>query len=201
MRYAIIKINNPDEEYELIREELIQYNILPNNVSPNWNRFGYLCYSSKENIITNYSNIALALDDSILCSSINEFINEIKKELNIKEMKKDFTLNDLKPGMVVEYRNGSKRLVVSINSKLYFISDTDYSEGSSDNYNTDLTRTSYTCFDIMKVYKVISVGGLLYMLSSAHKELVWERKEPKVYTMQEIADKLGIPVEQLRIKK
>lgn len=201
MRYVIIKINNPSEEYELIRKELVQYNITPDNVSPNWNMFGYLCYNSIENTITNYSNIVRTFDDSILCSSINEFIKEVKKKLNIKEMEKEFTLGDLKPGMVIEYRNENRRLVVLINNKLHFINDCDYLDNIEDNYKEDLTCIGGRDFDIMKIYRVHSIAGINYLLDISNKELIWERKEIKEYTMQEIADKLGIPVEQLRIKK
>lgn len=171
----------------------------------NWIQFNLIYYQPPTSVtggyISNCNSNCLSGIRATKCRNICDFIKVVKKELNIKEMEKEFTLNDLKPGMVVKYRNSNKRLVVSINGKLHFISDTDYLGDVLDNYNNDLTCISDNNFDIMKVYEVLSIGGLNYLLSSSYKELIWERKEPKVYTMQEIADKLGIPVEQLRIKK
>lgn len=79
-----IKINNPAKEYKEIKEELALYNVLPINIG-DWNVFNYLFYDPEQNIMTNYSNYGIIRRDYIRCSSTREFINSIKKVLNIKE--------------------------------------------------------------------------------------------------------------------
>lgn len=79
-----IKINNPDKEYKEIKEELALYNVLPVNIG-DWNVFNYLFYDPEQNIMTNYSSYGIIRRDYIRCSSTREFINSIKKVLNIEE--------------------------------------------------------------------------------------------------------------------
>lgn len=201
MKRILIKIDDSSKEFDLIRGELAQYNILPDKISLPWAFFKYLCYNSLENIITNYSDIILKTDDHILCESVDEFISEVKKELNIKMVDKEFTLDELKPGMVVEYRNGSKRLVVSINNRLHFISDYEHLDNIENIYNKDLTCIPERNFDIMKIYKVPKIAGLNYLLNINPKKLIWKRPAIKELTLKEIADKFGYSVKQIRIKE
>ena len=104
---------------------------------------------------------------------------------------------DLKPGMVVEYANGDKRLVIVINNKLYLI-DT-YAFAIVESFNDDLECANNPDINIVKVFQPKEAASLSTLFDC--KNCIWERPKETVLTMQEIADKFGIPVEQLKIKK
>lgn len=103
-------------------------------------------------------------------------------------MKKEFTKADLKDGMVVEYRKGNRFLVFGhkLLSSNYF----DFTNNIAD----DLTDKKYKDkdFDIMKVYKVNieNVKRLSDILKHENLELIWERKETKEMTGEEMKQKL-----------
>ena len=105
--------------------------------------------------------------------------------------------SDLKPGMVVEYASGEKRLVVTINAELYLISRASFADIKS--FKEDLTCDSNPDINIVKVYRPREAASLNTLFEC--KNCIWERPKETVLTMQEIADKFGIPVEQLKIKK
>ena len=105
--------------------------------------------------------------------------------------------SDLKPGMIVEYASGEKRLVVTINNELYLISRASFADVKS--FNDDLTYSNDLDINIVKVYQPREAASLSSLLDC--KNCIWVRPKETVLTMQEIADKFGIPVEQLKIKK
>ena len=105
--------------------------------------------------------------------------------------------SDLKPGMVVEYASGEKRLVVTINSELYLISIATFVNVKA--FNEDMTCSGNSCINIVKVYLPEEAASLNTLLQC--NNCIWERQKETVLTIQEIADKIGIPVEQIRIKK
>lgn len=114
-----------------------------------------------------------------------------------------FTKSDLKTGMVVEYRNGSRRLVL----RDYQGTGEDILIGSGwrslNDYTEDLADSDDDKdYDIMKVYVAINYCDTLYLLDSkcCKCRVVWERKEIKEVTLEQIAEKFGVPVDQLRIK-
>ena len=84
-------------------------------------------------------------------------------------MNKNFTKNDLKDGMVVQYRNGWYRVVLAGCTTLGTVCSDGYETRLKDlsNYNDDLTtRNGYHGTDIMKVFNV--------------EQVLWERKEIKL---------------------
>lgn len=106
-----------------------------------------------------------------------------------------FTKNHLKDGMVVEYRNGRRRLV--LNEK--FIGE----DGRTHfvDFNNDLTSATagvpglgnYRDFDIMKVYST-AASYVGHLFDDDELDLIWERKEEPEYkemTVEEIEKKLG----------
>ena len=105
--------------------------------------------------------------------------------------------SDLKPGMVVEYASGEKRLVVTINNELYLISRASFADVKS--FNDDLTCSNNPDINIVKIYLPKEAASLSTLLQC--NNCIWERPKETVLTIQEIADKFGIPVEQLKIKK
>lgn len=98
-------------------------------------------------------------------------------------MKKEFTKSDIKDGMVVEYRDGDRRLVID----KYLIGKNAYYELST--YNENL-EDKYPRLTIMKVFKIRQRAILERILDDDNLELIWERKEPKKMTVEEMRQKL-----------
>lgn len=138
-------------------------------------------------------------DKELTCSNLVSFEKLFKNDYELVvfneliQMKK----SDLKPGMVVEYANSEKRLVVTINAELYLISRASFADVKS--FNEDLTCNSDPKINIVKVYQPREAASLSTLLQC--NNCIWVRPKETVLTMQEIADKFGIPVEQLKIKK
>lgn len=114
-------------------------------------------------------------------------------------MKKD----ELKSGMSIMLRDGRKGLLVDVDGCLAIQYEDSWDEISY--YSYDLTSTrpfvNGKDFDIVAVYKC-GCGACLIRENLCLKDnLIWERKEPTEITMQEIADKFGIPINDLKIKK
>lgn len=105
------------------------------------------------------------------------------------------TLNDLKTGMIVTTRNGNSYIVMRD-----FLGDISVLAGISDNktisrqwinmiwYEQDLTCTDISRLDIISVYSSDPCD------IDIKKGLIWERKEYKEVTMQEIEEKFGCKV-------
>ncbi len=105
--------------------------------------------------------------------------------------------SDLKPGMVIEYANGERRLVIEFNDELFFLGN--YGWGRLKDYPEDLENFNRN-FSIDKIYKPRFMTGLDSMLKDVYN-CIWERPKSVELTMEEIAEKFGIDVEQLKIKK
>lgn len=105
--------------------------------------------------------------------------------------------SDLKPGMVIEYANGERRLVIEFNNKLALLGDVGWDNLT--NHTSDLECVITKNCTINKVYKPQDIRGLSFLLKIEHP-CIWERKSVEL-TMEEIAEKFGINVEQLKIKK
>lgn len=102
-------------------------------------------------------------------------------------MQKEFTKEDLKSGMAVEYKCKSygKRMVVGN----MLIGE----DGSHDleAYKNDLTEGYVgSQLDIIRVYKIKYVKRLEHILDDDNLELIWEREEPKKMTVEEMRKKL-----------
>ena len=98
-------------------------------------------------------------------------------------MQKEFTKADLKDGMVVEYRDGDRRLVID----KYLIGKKAHYELST--YNENL-EDGYPGLTIMKVFKIRQRAILERILDDDNLELIWERTEPKKMTVEEMRKKL-----------
>lgn len=105
------------------------------------------------------------------------------------------TLNDLKTGMIVKIREGSSYIIMRD-----FIDEGDILAGLScnnvisntwtslSNYNQDMTHSELPNLDIVSVY-----ASPEYSVDTPTK-LLWERKEYKEVTIQEIQEKFGCKV-------
>ena len=149
----------------------------------------------------------LYMDDDKFLSYSNLDVLKYHEKNNYKvvvfneliQMKK----SDLKLGMVVEYRCGEKALVISVNDEVLF-SDSNGFMRLKD-YNDDLLvidrHNDSGKWDIDKIFKVTLGCSIDTMLSGNFLKLLWERQKEVELTMDEIAEKFGIPVKNLKIKK
>lgn len=102
-----------------------------------------------------YPVIGANLDKTNLCgwvSNIDETI--ISADEYLTGIRENFTLGDLEDGMVVEYRNGEKRLFMYDS----FIGIDSY--GDIENYNENFSHNQeYFELDVVKIYKLYSFKG------------------------------------------
>ena len=100
-------------------------------------------------------------------------------------MKKEFTKSDIKDGMVVEYNDNSfgKRLVVGD----FLIGEDGYADLGD--YNENL-KNVVSDLEIVRVYKIKCMGKISSIMYDVNLELIWERKEPKKMTIEEMRQKL-----------
>ena len=103
-------------------------------------------------------------------------------------MQKEFTKADLKDGMVVETRCGDKYLVLGNRA----IKNSGYN--SLNGYGDDLTECEYhdKLFDIVRVFKARNdcVYKLDDLFHYENLQAIWERKETKRMTVEEMRQKL-----------
>ena len=99
-------------------------------------------------------------------------------------MQKEFTKADLKDGMVVEYSNGKRRLVLNN----HLVGKDGYYELNE--YREDMKDKEYSDKDIMRVFKIATVTTLGYIFHIENLELIWERTETKRMTTEEMRKKL-----------
>lgn len=99
----------------------------------------------------------------------------------------------LKPGYVVEYDDGSK----------FVITQDVYGNNFGLQLGASIMWTSLETLEgIDKVYQIDRPGALhKTFMHDTYLTLVWEKPKEVELTMQQIADKFGINVDQLRIKK
>lgn len=100
-------------------------------------------------------------------------------------MQKEFTKADLRDGMVVEYNDNSfgKRLVVGD----FLIGEDGYADLGD--YNENL-KNVVSDLEIVRVYKIKCMGKISSIMYDVNLELIWERKEPKKMTVEEMRKKL-----------
>lgn len=101
-------------------------------------------------------------------------------------MNKEFTKADLRDGMVVEQRDGDMYLVLAgmvVRKRGY---------NRIGDYDDDLKCAGYTGGDIVKVYRITPglLGCIKDVFIKGNLELIWERKEPKKMTVEEMRKKL-----------
>lgn len=100
-------------------------------------------------------------------------------------MQKEFTKSDLKDGMVVEYNDNcfGKRLVIGG----FLIGEDGYADLGE--YNENL-KSMESDLEIVRVYKIKHMGKFSGIMKNHNLELIWERKEPKKMTIEEMRKKL-----------
>ena len=108
-------------------------------------------------------------------------------------------LKDLKNGMTVETKNRIQyRVIKDLDTEYYghqdviFARDGAFTIGSD--YNEEMKRVNYDSndLDIIKVYDISKLSYILNM--NIVGELIWERKEEKELTVEEISELLGYTI-------
>ncbi len=120
-------------------------------------------------------------------SSLDIAENYNYKILEWSDYMKKFTKSDLKDGMVVEYNDKcfGKRLVIGG----FLIGEDGYAR--LENYEHNLiNRKRIDGMDIVKVYKIKQGYPFGRIMEDHNLELIWERKEPKKMTIEEMRQKL-----------
>ena len=103
-----------------------------------------------------------------------------KNKMEDLSLSKEFTIDDLKNGMVVEYGNGKRRLVLNN----YMIGKDGYC--TLDHYKENMKDKEFSDNDIMRVF-TISLDRIFHI---ENLNLIWERKETKKMTVEEMQNKL-----------
>ena len=139
----------------------------------------YKRYIGKTGVITRLEKTNFTCDDGYILTFDDRESRCIWEdhELELVESK-PFTKSDLKDGMIVEYRNGHKRLYINGIFTAY-----DWGWISLDDFNDDLTYPTSEFYgdtlDVVKVYKT-NARLLKDMLNDPSRlELIWERVETK----------------------
>lgn len=156
-------------------------------------------------IITNYGS-KIAAGKNI--EAVNaELFSQFKL---VEEDKKDrFKKEDLRIFDVVEWRNGDLMLLISHEGEFLFsgVNASEYEPLESydksllpiDNKGFDLSK-----FEVVKVYRPkyeFSLRDLLCRKDISGYELLWKEPQKLSVTIDEIADKFGVKVENLEIIK
>ena len=112
---------------------------------------------------------------------------------------KEMTKKELKTGMVVEYRDGDKRMVLLGNQVGdVLICGTGWED--LDNYRDDLCHNHHEQLDIVAVYEPHHKREM-NPLCWKEQKCIWRRSEVKEVTLSEIAEKFGVSVESIRVKE
>lgn len=117
-------------------------------------------------------------------------------EITVVEYKEDNKM-ELKEGMIVECRNGSRYLLRRVEGKLLLSSNANWLGYSYDNNFIDIgeyTKELNGDYDIMKIYES-KAHVLRDLFNDKYLTCIWERKKSKKMTLAQISEALGYEVE------
>lgn len=97
---------------------------------------------------------------------------------------KEFTKADLKDGMVVEYKNGKRRLVIAN----MLIGEDGFL--TLDSFRENLENIKFMDHTIVKIFKIKEAMTFNYILDDDNLKLIWEHIEVKHMTVDEMREKL-----------
>lgn len=124
-----------------------------------------------------------------------------------KEMKKEFTVNDLKVGMLIEFGNGSLYMVLETEdgkkllSNKYgdYVNYLEYVTDDLQSFNADPRLAIIRVYGLPKVEEVMVA---FKMFSTTCRKVVWGEKEKVILTLEEIRSKFNIDKDiEIEIKK
>lgn len=118
------------------------------------------------------------------------------------------TKNDIKPGMVVEFRDGVRAFVVKVEDfthreKIIFMKPNGFVSLNSYNENLVISCPKLEKLDIMKIYDIDQRYGLglkEILSDEAIFKLLWQREETIEISLEDISKKFNVPISQIRIK-
>lgn len=103
------------------------------------------------------------------------------------------TINELKPGYVVRYRNGKTRMVMPTDNRYILVEmeskDPLWTPLSC--YHENLTCSNAPEYDIMEVYGCSISRKSIWVFNRNDRKLLWVRKEKKKYTYAQLREILG----------
>lgn len=120
------------------------------------------------------------------------------------------TKNDIKPGMVVEFRDGVRAFVVKVEDfthreQIIFMKPNGFER--LDSYNENLVisypKLDLRKLDIMKIYDTDQRYGLglnEILSDEVISKLLWQREETIEISLEDISKKFNVPISQIRIK-
>lgn len=214
MRAKVPCIRCDRELFDRIEPFLIRWGYEVSHISLyDWDSYPLLIINNGDEI-GKYTNVAMrciSYYNRELVDNVDEFLRRAAALKGFKYNKGDFILEELKPGMIVKFRYGAKMLVIETKDHKIALAGIN-TDSSISEYNSSLCSKSDSKMDIMQVFEIASKGYSLSSLLNSNNDsmlkLIWERPElicerPRVVevTLQEIADKFGVSIEQLRIKQ
>ena len=110
-------------------------------------------------------------------------------------MQKEFTKADLKDGMIVEYRDGTRRIVIGN----VFIGKDRFNY--IDNYKCSLESYRIKEYDICKVYSFLLPYGFNSLFKDNNLKLIWERTEVYTEVKNMTTEEMRQKLEELTGKK
>lgn len=169
-----------------------------------WEKYPLLVINScgSLGLCTNYSISHNLHNSRELVTDVEEFLERAAqlKGFKYKKEMKEFKKSDLKPGMVVEYDDGRRRIVLKdSNDNLFLASDNCICSLIS--FNNNLINERHSDLTINKIYEIDSICNIDCILEGEYLKLIWERPQTVELTLQEIAEKFNVPVETIRIKE
>lgn len=174
-----------------------------------WEKFPFLILDYEdlqgEKSVTNLCLGVDAIGFRELVTDVEEFLERAAKLKGFtykrKDMKQEFTKSDLKTGMVVEYKNGTRRLVLEINESIFLSGDM-YTKPCDfiTLYNDNLEQIEDRDKTINKVFEIKRPCVISEIFNSDNLHLIWERKKILEVTMDEVAEKFGVEKGCIRIK-
>lgn len=127
--------------------------------------------------------------------------NILKAEDFFRLNKNNMQKSNIKSGMSVKLRAGQMGLIVDVFGKRIIQFENNWAN-FDENYNQDLKAVNADIrWDIMEVYRILDYDCVIRKNLCKPENLKWRREEQKELTMQEIADKFGISINSLKIKK
>lgn len=170
---------------------------------------GFSNYTIKYNGLHSHKGSAFSVDEfgNPLKFDDHSAYYVLEKELTLIKSN-TMTLNDLKNFDIITTRDGRKMFVYE---KIFINIDCSTDAVFRTNFDLNMKNNTQSKYDIMKVERLDCEYRCLYLDAAMERYLkktsdfryktVYERVETTELTMQQIADKFGISVEQLKIKK
>lgn len=112
-------------------------------------------------------------------------------------MARKFTINDIKSGYVVKFRDGKLMMVMRAGDFEKILCDDEGDWIYMSRYSSSFKHPILKRCDIAEVYGLVEEGHYedAAFLDTDHRPLLWKRSEPVKMTVEEINKKLGYEVE------